>query len=262
MTNGSNDHAIAQEIRECMRNELEGFFLLYQPVFSPDKKKPVGVEALLRWRHPEYGEVTPARFLSDIENETGFHNLGYWILNRAMADGRAFLDLDPDFTVCVNVSPPQVNDPDFSEQLKFLAEQTSFPLDHLQLETNRNCRLLSMKELIQFAVPLRALGVKLGIDDFGSGERWLDSLKALQADYVKFSPEFTQSVAESSVDREAVRHLSEVARTYDSAIFFKSVESQDTADALLDLTVQGAQGWFFSEAIDFDEVLLWLGSQD
>ncbi len=258
MSNASSDHVIAQAIRECMKNECDGFFLLYQPVFSPDRQKPVGVEALLRWKSDEHGEVTPGRFLSDIENEVGFHNLGYWILHRAMEDGRAFLDLDPDFTVCVNVSPPQVTDPDFAEQLKFLAEQTSFPLDHLQLETNRNCRLLSMKELVAFAVPLRALGVKLGIDDFGSGERWLDSLKALQADYVKFSPEFTHSVAESDIDREAVRHLSEVARTYDSAIFFKSVESQDTANALLDLTVQGAQGWFFSEAIYFDEVLAWL----
>ena len=260
MTNENNDLAIAQEIRDCMENGCEGFFLLYQPVFSLSSEKPVGAEALLRWRSPEYGDVTPGLFLSDIEQEEGFRDLGWWILHRAMTDGRLFLGADPHFTVCVNVSPQQVTDPDFAEQLKALSEQTQFPLSHLQLETNRNCRLLPMDTLGAFAAPLRALGVKIGVDDFGSGDAWLESLKALQADYVKFSAEFTHGIAQSKTDQEALRHLSEVARTYHSDIFFKAVESQETADALVGLTVQGAQGWFFSEAIYFDEVLAWIGA--
>ena len=260
MTSANNDQAIAQEIRDCMLNGCVGFFLLYQPVFFPDAKEPVGAEALLRWRSPEYGELTPNLFLADIEQEEGFRDLGYWILYRAMTDGRLFLNADPNFTVCVNVSPPQITDPDFAEQLKGLSEMADFPLSQLQLETNRNCRLLPLDTLSAFAEPLHALGVKIGIDDFGSGDAWLDSLKALQADYVKFSAEFTQNAGANETDQQALRHLSEVARTYHSDIFFKAVESQETADALTDLTVQGAQGWFFSEAIYFDEVLAWIGA--
>lgn len=260
MTNANEDQAIAQEIRYCMQNGCEGFFLLYQPVFSPDGEKPVGAEALLRWRSPEFGELTPNLFLADIEQEEGFRDLGYWILYRAMTDGRLLLGADPNFTVCVNVSPPQITDPDFAAQLEGLAEMAEFPLSRLQLETTRNCRLLPLDALSAFAEPLHALGVKIGIDDFGSGDAWLESLKALKADYVKFSAEFTQSAGTNETDRQALRHLSEVARTYRSDIFFKAVESQETADALTDLTVQGAQGWFFSEAIYFDEVLAWIGS--
>ena len=252
------DEAIAREIRRSIENGFENFFLRYQPVFAPGTGKPIGVEALLRWKNKKFGEVTPGRFLADIERDGSFRSLGYWIMSSALTDGALFLKADPDFTVCVNVSPDQITDLDFAGNLAEIADQAGFPLNRLQLEITRDCRLLPLEELCNFAEPLRVMGVKIGIDDFGSGNDWLGALRTLQPDYVKFSSEFTNSIIMSETEREVVRHLSGLAHAYEAEVFFKSVESEDTADALSELTVNGAQGWFFSEVIYFDEVLGWL----
>ncbi len=259
---GPDTPAVTRAIRRSMARDFENFFLLYQPVFSPGSQRPIGAEALLRWKSGEFGEVRPGRFLPEIEQEGEFRDLGYWILRSAMRDGVQLLAADPDFTVCVNLAPPQITDAYFAERVAALAEETGFPPDHLQLEICQDCQILPAQLLSSFAESLRALGIKLGVDDFGSGGAWLDALKALHADYVKFGAGFTSGIAHSETEREAVRHLSELARTYDADIFFKAVESEETASALADLTVSGAQGWFFSEAVYFDEILAWIGAAD
>lgn len=253
--------AVTREIRRCLDNDFENFFLLYQPVFAPGEMRPIGVEALLRWKNEQYGEIKPGRFLSDIERESSFRELGYWILHRAMADGTQLLRADPDFTVCVNISQEHAADPYFPERVAAIAEETGFPPDRLHVELSRECHSLPPDDLRMLAAPLRELGVKLGIDDFGSGSAWLDALRALRGDYVKFSSDFTNAILQSEEDRDAVRRLSELAQAYHAEVYFKAVESEETARALGGLTVQGAQGWFFSEALYFDEILEWIGAQ-
>ncbi len=256
---GADTPAVTRAIRQCMAHDFDSFFLLYQPVFSPGTQKPIGAEALLRWRSEEFGELRPSRFLPDIEHESRFRDLGYWILRSAMTDGVRFLEAQPEFTLCVNVSPRQVSDPYFAEHLAAISQEVRFPLDHLQLEMNRECQLMSAEMLRLFAEPMHMLGVRIGVDDFGSGGGWLDALKSSNADYVKFSAEFTHSLSKGEADREALHHLSELAGAYQASVYFKAVESEDTALALAELTVSGAQGWFFSEAVYFDEILAWLG---
>lgn len=150
-----------------------------------DGGKPIAAEALLRWKNERYGELTPIRFLADIEQENGFRELGYWILRSVMLDGKLFTDADPAFMVCVNVSSRQVMDAYFTDVISDLAAETGFPLHNLCLELSRDCRDLSAEKT--FVAPLRELGVQVGIDDYGSGNAWLDTLRALRTDYVKVS---------------------------------------------------------------------------
>ncbi|MBO4915490.1 MAG: EAL domain-containing protein [Oscillospiraceae bacterium] len=253
--------AVTREIRRCLDNDFENFFLLYQPVFAPGgDMRPIGVEALLRWKNEQYGEIKPGRFLEDIERESSFRELGYWILERAMTDGVTLLRADPDFTVCVNISQEHAADPYFAERVATIANETGFPPDRLHVELSRECHSLPPDDLRMLAAPLRELGVKIGIDDFGSGSAWLDALFALRGDYVKFGSDFTNAILRSEEDRDAVHRLSELAHAYHADVYFKAVESEETANALAGLTVQGAQGWFFSEALYFDEILEWLGA--
>ncbi|MBQ9459119.1 MAG: EAL domain-containing protein [Oscillospiraceae bacterium] len=249
---------VIREIRRCMEKDFENFFLLYQPVFVPGNPKPTGAEALLRWRSDTFGEIKPSAFLSEIENEDGFRELGYWVLHSAMADGTLYLRADPAFTVCVNVSPEQAADPYFAERVASFAEETGFPLDHLRLEVSRECHSMDVETLRDFAEPLRALGIKLGIDDFGGGGAWLSALRAFRPHYVKFSEDYTHGIARNKADRDLLRILSKLAADNNAEVYFKAVESEETAEALADLTVQGAQGWFYSEALYFDEILEWM----
>ena len=247
--------AVTREIRRCMAKDFEHFFLLYQPVYDRDTGRPVGAEALLRWKHAQYGELTPARFLADVEWESRFRELGYWVLRGAMMDGRLFLNADPDFTVCVNLSPGQITDACFAETAAELAAQAGFPLDRLCLELRGDCRRLPTEQLRRFAAPLRALGVRIGIDDYGSGDAWFDALRSMDFDYVKFSSEFARSAAKDETGLSAVRYLAELARAHHAEVYVKAIESEAMADALRGLPVRGVQCRCFSDAVYFDDVL-------
>ena len=247
--------AVTREIRRCMAKDFEHFFLLYQPVYDRDTGRPVGAEALLRWKHAQYGELTPARFLADVEWESRFRELGCWVLRGAMMDGRLFLNADPDFTVCVNLSPGQITDACFAETAAELAAQAGFPLDRLCLELHGDCRRLPTEQLRRFAAPLRALGVRIGIDDYGSGDAWFDALRSMDFDYVKFSSEFARSAAKDETGLSAVRYLAELARAHHAEVYVKAIESEAMADALRGLPVRGVQGRCFSDCLYFDDVL-------
>ena len=116
-----------------------------------------------------------------------------------MTDGKLFIDADPDFMVCVNISPEQVTDAYFADSVADLAQEIGFPLNRLCLELSRDCRDLSAEMLRTFAGPVRALGVQLGIDDFGGGNAWF-----------KFSNEFARHAAEGGAGRSALRYLAEI----------------------------------------------------
>ena len=246
--------AFTRRLVNRMEREFEGFFLRYQPVFDPDGGKPAGAEALLRWRDGDR-ELTPGEFLSGIEEGNGFRELGRWILRGALQDGKLFLETRPDFTVTVNVSPHQATDPLFSETLAALAQEAGFPLDRLCLELGQDCRLLPAETLHAFLAPLRVLGVQIGIDDFGSGNAWLDAVRDPDVDYVKFSGSFARDAAESEAGRSAAEHLAELARAYGKKVYFKAVASREMAEALRPLPVHGVQGWYYSEPLFFDEIV-------
>jgi len=249
------ERQITREIRRCMSREYENFFLRYQPVYDGKSGKPIAAEALLRWKNEQYGELTPIRFLADIEQENGFRELGYWILRSAMLDGKLFADADPAFMLCVNVSSRQVTDAYFIDVISDLAAETRFPLHNLCLELSRDCRDLSAEMLQAFVTPLRELGVQIGIDDYGSGDAWLDTLRALHADYVKFSNDFAWNAVKSEADSSAARHLAELSRAYGADVYFKAVESEEMANALAALDLRGVQGRYYAGSVFYDEVL-------
>ena len=249
------EQKITREIRRCMVREFENFFLLYQPVYDCTGGKPIAAEALLRWKSDAYGELTPIRFLADIAQESNFRELGYWILRSAMMDGNLFLETDPAFNVCVNVSAEQVTDAYFADTLSELAAEARFPLSRLCLELGRDCRDLSMETLQAFVAPLRPLGVQVGIDDFGSGNCWFDVLQKLNIDYVKFSNEFAWNSVKNDAGLSALRHLAELGRAYGADVYVKAVESEAMADALCGLPIRGVQGCHFAGSLYFDDIL-------
>ena len=255
------DRQITRDIRRSMAKEFENFFLRYQPVYDAEHGRPISAEALLRWKSSQHGELTPIRFLADIEQESGFRELGYWILRSSMMDGKLFLEADPDFTVCVNVSPEQVTDARFAASVSDLAAKAAFPLDHLCLELSRDCQTLPMDMLQVFVGELRALGVRVGIDDFGSGCAWLDALRILRADYVKFSNAFAWNAVKSEADLSAMRRLTELGRAYGADVYGKAVESEEMDAALRALPLRGVQGRYYSDSLYYDEILEMLEAQ-
>ena len=250
-----NAYAVVEAVLQSMANEFNNFYLLYQPIYGVDTEKPIGAEALLRWKNAKFGEVLPLTFLSEVERESSFIELGYWILRNVMKDGMAFIDSFPDFIICMNVSPRQAHDLYFCERVAEIAAQIGFPLDHLYLEFTRDCRLLKIDTLRAVTVSLHDKGVRVGIDDYGEGNAWLEALKELGADYVKFSDELVRSAAQSDAGQNTVKYLTELAASYNAEVYAKSVESEKAVNVLHSLPVKGMQGRFLSLPVYFDEII-------
>lgn len=251
----SHSLSLVEELRRCVIDGCRGFSLEYQPVISARTEKPIGVEAFVRWEHPEYGRLNSGQFIPILERDTVFEELGIWVLRQAMTDGKLFLEKDPGFVVGVNISAVQLEKDYFADTILQTVEETGFPAQNLCLEINRDCRELNMDLLRQVSQDLQDKGVLFSIDDFGTGSSSFEVLKTLNAEYAKLDASLTSSIAGNVADREALLHLSELAATYGSNVCVKCVESSEVLNVLKRYPVRSIQGYLFDPPLALDDIL-------
>ena len=258
---GTKNHEVTDSLQmlSVIRNDLiaecKGFYLEYQPVLSAQDEKPIGVEALLRWKNDTYGTVLPDDFLPILEKDVAFEELGDWILRTALADGTKLLEKDPNIVMGINISPTQLGDEYFIDSLQQILKRTGFPAKNLCLEFTKECRLLDTMHLGEVVLSLHALGIKIVLDDYGTGNDSLDFLKVLAADYIKFDRKFVQHLEESEQDRHALKHLTELAQVYGPNICVKGIETPETAAIIKSYPVRSVQGNLYSSPIALDDLL-------
>lgn len=242
-------------IRTCMIDECQGFYLRYQPVLNLKTEEIAGVEALIRWRDEKHGEVLPERFIPILEQDFAFEELGIWIMRRAMTDGLRFIEKNPDFLVGINISSSQIEDDYFIESLLETAAQTGFPLKNLCLELTKDCRLLDIDMLKEKASALQEKGVKILIDDFGSGFASLEILKGLSADLVKFDMQFVKGITESEENKQDLRRLCELADIHGPNVCVKGVETKEMHEILKTYPIRSIQGYFYSKPVPCEDII-------
>ena len=242
-------------IRDCIVDGCKGFLLDYQPVVDTRTGRILGAEALVRWEGEPYGEVEPLEFLPILENDFVFEELGSWILRTAMQDGIKFLEKAPGFQLGVNISASQVEDEYFVDSVVELLRETGFPAANLSLEITKGCRLLDFDRLHSVAEALHKLGVRVGVDDFGTGFESIGFLKRFAADYIKFDRELVRDIETDSADRETMRHLAECAAARGTQVIAKGVETAGMRDILKDCRIVSAQGNLYSRPMSFDDLM-------
>ena len=242
-------------IRDCIVDGCRGFLLDYQPVVDTKNGHILGAEALIRWEGEPYGEVEPMVFLPILENDFVFEELGGWILNTAMTDGLRFLEKNPQFQLSVNISASQVEDEYFVDSVEETLRKTGFPAANLSLEITKGCRLLDFDRLHAVADALHALGVRVGVDDFGTGFESIGFLKRFAADYIKFDRELVRDIETDNADRETMRHLAECAAVRGTNIIAKGVETPLMRDILKECRVSTAQGNLFARPLSAEQLL-------
>ncbi|MCM1133873.1 MAG: EAL domain-containing protein, partial [Ruminococcus flavefaciens] len=166
-------------IRSCIAEDCRGFFLCYQPIVDSHTENLRGMEALIRWKNEEYGIVPPNRFIPVLEQDSLFPELGRWILRQAMIDGKNFLEINPNIVINVNLSYTQLEKDDFVKDLFEIIEETGFPPEHLCLEITERCRLLNTDLLKNMFSVFREHGIKIAVDDFGTGFSSLGFLRSV-----------------------------------------------------------------------------------
>jgi diguanylate cyclase (GGDEF)-like protein/PAS domain S-box-containing protein len=235
--------------RAIERNE---FVLHYQPTVSLKSGTIVGVEALVRWQHPERGLVSPAEFIP-IAEETGLIlPLGAWILRAACRQGAHWLAQSGDgarFSLSVNLSSRQFAEPGLVEQIADVLTESGFPAERLALEITESDAMGDAEATIHRLRALKALGIHLAVDDFGTGYSSLAYLKHFPVDVLKIDRSFIDGLGNDDADTAIVAAIVGMAQALGLRVVAEGVETTEQLAHLRDLNCDGAQGFLFSRPL-------------
>jgi diguanylate cyclase (GGDEF)-like protein/PAS domain S-box-containing protein len=244
---------LAQHLRRAIElNELE---LHYQPKVHLKDGTLVGVEALLRWRHPVLGVIPPLQFIP-IAEETGLIiSIGEWVLREACRQGRVWqLEGRPPVRMAVNVSALQFERDGFTQTVARALQDTGFTADSLELELTESAVMLNVDASSSRMSELRGLGVSLAIDDFGTGYSSLSYLSLLPLNVLKIDRSFVTELREGSTALPVIRAIINLAQSLGFTTVAEGIETPEQATMLLELGCTEGQGYLFSRPCPANEL--------
>jgi diguanylate cyclase (GGDEF)-like protein len=242
------------------RGEMRVF---YQPLIEIASGMPVGVEALVRWQHPERGIVAPADFIPLAEDGGLIVPIGELVLDRAAADfdrWRTVLPTGP-FSIAVNLSAHQLRHPGLVEQIRATLAEHELAPSSLCLELTESALLEDLDRHLGVLLALRDLGVRLALDDFGTGFSSLTYLKRFPVDMVKIDRSFVAGLGVTHCDTAIVRSVIELAHALSLTVVAEGIERPEQLEALRSLGCDLAQGYLFSPPEPQGLMLEWLGAR-
>jgi len=244
-------------IQEALdRDEL---VLYYQPKVDLQRGVVLGVEALLRWNHPERGLVPPAQFLPLIENTGLSASVGDFVLGRALEQLVVWQRQGLDLSVSVNISARHLQEPDFAQRLAELLARHPQPLGpKLELEVLETAALTDIGYTSALMARCTALGVRWALDDFGTGYSTLTYLKRLPVKVLKIDRSFVHNMLADAQDRAIVEGVISLARTFGCEVVAEGVETPAQARMLLDMGAPFGQGMGIAPPMPAAEVAPWV----
>jgi diguanylate cyclase (GGDEF)-like protein/PAS domain S-box-containing protein len=249
-----NRMLLGQALRDAV--EAEEFFLEYQPKIDLKTRRIVGVEALIRWRHPERGRVSPAEFVPIAENTGLILPMGKWVLRNAAGEVNGLQEHSSrELSIAINVSAVQVRHPDFVGTVTEVLEEMDFPAHLLELEVTENLLLQRTPQLEQNLRGLRELGVGLTVDDFGTGYSSLSYLRKFSFDNLKIDRSFLNGVETNPHDAAIVSAIIALSSKLGIKVIAEGVETPGQVEFLVSRGCDEAQGFYFSRPISMADVV-------
>jgi diguanylate cyclase (GGDEF)-like protein len=234
--------ALERDLRHAL--ERQEFELFYQPQFSIARNAIVGVEALIRWRHPERGMVSPALFIPVAEACGLIVPIGEWVLERACAQARAWREQGlPELIVGVNVSAQQFTGGDLVRKVSAAIVAHALPPRQLKLEITESMVMQDVERCIEIMKTLCALGVKVSLDDFGTGFSSLSNLKRFPLSELKIDQSFVRMLAPDTQDAAIVKTIIALGRNLRLSVIAEGVETQAQLDFLSEAGCDAVQGY-------------------
>jgi diguanylate cyclase (GGDEF)-like protein/PAS domain S-box-containing protein len=236
-------------IRKAIENNE--FILFYQPKYNLITKEIIGVEALLRWNHPNYGMISPTEFIP-IAEETGLIiPLGAWALEEAC---RQFKKIDnKNISLAVNISARQIQQGGFFKRVRDILFKTGLNPNLLELELTESI-MQNHENTFDTLQQLRSLGIKLSIDDFGTGYSSLSILKDLPVHIIKIDRSFINNLLGNFKTNALVRAIIDLGQNLNYEIVAEGIEEEEQAELLKLYKCQTGQGFYFSKPIPFSEM--------
>ena len=230
-----------QDLRQAL---VDGSFEIhYQPVVDLRSGEVTGCEALLRWRHPERGMISPAEFIPIAEDTGLIVELGEWVLKTACAEAAGW---PPHVRLAVNVSPVQLKTPGLALKIAAALAASGLPADRLEIEITEAVLIRDDETALTILHQLRALGVRIGLDDFGTGYSSLSYLKRFPFDKIKIDRCFVSDIAEIEGSSAIVQAVVNIAASCSMTTTAEGVETEQQRARLCALGCTEMQGYLFS----------------
>jgi diguanylate cyclase (GGDEF)-like protein/PAS domain S-box-containing protein len=226
--------------------ERKEYRVYYQPQVNIDTGQITGMEALVRWQHPELGLVPPAQFIPLAEDTGLIAPLGEWVLRTACAQTKQWHDCGfQNLHVAVNLSPRQFQQPDLVLMIERLLKETGLDASCLELEVTESSVMKNAESAIRTLGELRAMGIKISIDDFGSGYSSLSYLKTLPIDILKIDQSFVRDMTTDPKDAAIAMAIIQLAHSLQLLVKAEGVETEDQLRFLRLLRCDEMQGYLF-----------------
>ena len=240
--------AIELDLRAAIETGM--LCLNYQPIVSSTSGEIVGLEALLRWRHPVYGDMSPADFIPIAENAGLLPELGEWVLSHAMEDSRRW----PHLEIALNLSPVQFRHVDLETTLRRLVKAHGVEPSRFVLEITEGVLLEATDHTNAILEALHSIGFKIALDDFGTGYSSLAYLCNFRFNKIKIDRSFVRRISRVDISRTIVRSVVSIGRGLGMDIVAEGVETEFEAMMMTKLGCTELQGYYFSRPVDADRM--------
>jgi diguanylate cyclase (GGDEF)-like protein len=251
--------ALLGELRRAVDNDE--LVLHFQPKVALESGKVIGVEALVRWQHPERGLLGPGDFLSLAERTGLIADITRWVLDAGVRQCGEWRREGIDLPVAVNLAAANIVDSTLPDAVAETLRRWDVPGHRLECEISEDTVMGDPRRATDVLERLRALGVRLSLDDFGTGHSSLSYLKRLPLDEVKIDRSFVIGMAEDSSDAAIVRSTIDLARHLGLAVVAEGVETAEVLDVLASLECDVAQGFLLSRPLPAGELGAWLAAR-
>ena len=229
------------------------FELHYQPKVNLRTGKICGIEALLRWEHPEQGVIEPVDFIPMLEENGLIVPVGTWVLRTACAQAAAWqkMGIKP-YCIAINLSAVQFHRQDLCLVVQQILKETGLEAKYLELEITESIIMKNVDRGVKTLQELKSLGIKLAVDDFGTGHSSLSYLKRFSADVLKIDQSFIRDIATDPDDATITRTIIDLAHNLRMQVIAEGVESAAQLDFLLHNNCDEMQGYYFSKPLPVD----------
>ena len=248
--------ALMSELRDAI--ETESLELYFQPKVKVSSNMVVGVEALLRWNHPQRGFIQPGEFIPLAEQTGLIKPLTQWVIEKAIMQCAEWKKRGVDLTMSVNLSIHNLHDPGLMQHIQNSLSQHQLSAEHLMLEITEGDIMSEPLRARETLKEIKETGIKLSIDDFGTGYSSLSYIKKLPIDEIKIDRSFVMEMTEDNDDDVIVLATIELAHNLGFEIVAEGVHDQRTWDRLKELKCDIAQGYYISEPLNATAFTAWL----
>lgn len=248
------------ELRNAIENKQ--LHLHYQPKVDLSLNRTVGVEALLRWKHPKHDFIPPGEFIPLAEQSDLIRNLTHWVIDEALLQYHAWRQMGYSLNVAVNLSPRNLHDPGLPVKVAGLLAKWAVPASNITLELTENAIMIDPERAFKILMRLHNMGIHLSIDDFGTGYSSLVYLKKLPVSQIKVDRSFVMEMIRDDDDAVIVQSTIDLGHNLGRQVVAEGVENKETLERLKALGCDQVQGYYLSRPLPAEDITAWFAQSN